>query len=170
MTVPHLVRPSEEYKKSYIEAYREFHAEGRWLNKSIRDLQADFGGYVRSMLARADRATQEPNLVPETFYWLVEGDEWIGVTSIRHELTEHLRRIGGHIGYAIRPTRRREGHGKLILKLVLEKAGEFGLTRALLTCDSDNIGSKKIIEVNGGVLEDEVEAEPVSKLRYWIDL
>jgi predicted acetyltransferase len=42
----------------------------------------------------------------------------------------------------------------------------------LLTCDEDNIGSKKIIEHNGGILENIAEVEGFSKrkLRYWIEL
>lgn len=170
--MPELVRPSEKYRDSYITAVRKIMAEGWWAGLNFERMERDFGAYVREMLGRADRATQKPELVCETFYWLVEGDEWLGVTSVRHELTDELRRIGGHIGYVINPDRRREGFGKLILRLVLPKARELGLKRVLLTCDSTNVGSIKIIEGNGGVLEDEidVEGEPVSKRRYWIDL
>jgi len=165
--MPFLARPSEKYRDSYIEAVRELQAEGAWLTF---DLGRDFGEYVQDLLRRSDRATQEPDLVPETFWWLVEGDEFIGVTSVRHELTESLRKVGGHIGYAIRPLKRRMGYGRLILELALEKAKELGLRRVLVTCDADNIASRKIIESNGGVLEDEIEADGVRKLRYWIDL
>ncbi len=172
--MPALVRPSERYRGSYIAAVREFQAEGRWLHLSTEQLEGDFGSYVRDLLRRSDRATQDPELVPETFWWLVEDDEFVGVVSVRHELNENLLKVGGHIGYAIRPSKRRMGCGKLILKLVLEKAKELGIRKALITCDSDNIGSKKIIEANGGVLENEVEADidgrRVKKLRYWIDI
>jgi hypothetical protein len=34
----------------------------------------------------------------------------------------------------------------------------------LVTCDTDNVGSRKIIEANGGVFEDERNR----KLRFWI--
>jgi predicted acetyltransferase len=92
--------------------------------------------------------------------------------SIRHELNEWLRTIGGHIGYDIRPSRRREGLGKRQLALGLAEARALGLERVLLTCDADNVGSRRIIEGNGGVLEDEME-DPATgkvKLRFWIDL
>ena len=48
----------------------------------------------------------------------------------------------------------------------------LGLLRVLLTCDANNVGSRKIIEGNGGVLEDEV-IDPATgkvKLRFWITL
>ena len=54
----------------------------------------------------------------------------------------------------------------------MEKARELGLFRVLVTCDEDNIGSKKIIEHNGGMFENaiEIDGDPVKKLRYWIDI
>ena len=170
--MPSLTRPSEAYKDSYIEALREFQAEGRYLNLDISALVEDFGSFVKDLLRRSDRPTQDPGLVPETIWWLIDRDEYIGRVSIRHELTEDLLRHGGHIGYDIRPSKRLRGYGKLILKLALEKAKEMGFVRVLVTCNSDNIGSKKIIEANGGVLEDEVEVcldgRTRKKLRYWI--
>jgi predicted acetyltransferase len=56
--------------------------------------------------------------------------------------------------------------------LGLEKARELGLRRVLVTCDEDNIGSKKIIEHNGGQYENaiQIEGDKVKKLRYWIDI
>jgi len=42
----------------------------------------------------------------------------------------------------------------------------------LLTCDEDNLGSKRIIEQHGGKLENaiEVDGERAKKLRYWINI
>ena len=172
--MPALVTPSERYRESYIAAMQELQAEGTWLHLNIEQLERDFGSYIRDLLRRSDRATQDPELVPETFWWLVEGDEFIGVASVRHELNENLLKVGGHIGYAIRPSKWRMGYGTLILKLVIEKAKELGIRKVLITCDSDNIPSKKIIEANCGVLENEVEADidgrHVKKLRYWIGI
>lgn len=51
-----------------------------------------------------------------------------------------------------------KGYGTLLLKLGLEKAKELGLKdKVLIICDDDNIGSYKIIEKNGGILENKVE-------------
>jgi predicted acetyltransferase len=44
----------------------------------------------------------------------------------------------------------------------LPEAAEPGIDLALLTCDFDNIGSRRVIEANGGVLEDRRGA----RLRY----
>lgn len=172
--MPYLAAPSVIYKRSYLEAAREFQAEGWPLRHIPDDLDADFEVFVRDLLRRSDRTTQDPDLVPETFRWLIDGGVFIGYVHIRHELNDFLLKYGGHIGYAIRPSRRKRGYGTLALKLGLEKAKELGLTRVLLICDSSNIGSRKIIEANGGVFECEEELDlgegPVMHRRYWIDI
>ena len=107
-----------------------------------------------------------------TFYLVRQDGKIVGKSSLRHELNDFLRKIGGHIGYVIRPDECQKGCGTMILKLTLEKARELGLKKVLVTCDSDNIASAKIIEKNGGILEGTYQnAElPVPKRRYWIDL
>jgi predicted acetyltransferase/8-oxo-dGTP pyrophosphatase MutT (NUDIX family) len=169
-----LAHPSAEYRDSFLEAMHEFQGEGRFLERDLTKMANDFEGYVIGLLRMKDRATQRQDLVPETRLWLVEGGEFIGVTGIRHELNENLLAWGGHIGYAVRPSKRRRGYGKLILQLALEKSKEIGISRVLVTCSPENVASRKIIESNGGILENEAEVEIDGKLdkklRYWIDV
>lgn len=110
--------------------------------------------------------------MPQTIYWLIDGEEFIGRSSLRHELTPALLEIGGHIGYEIRPSRRRRGYGRAILRLTLEEARGRGLSEVLVTCDTDNVGSRKIIEANGGRFADERPGPPGARptRRYWIPL
>ena len=167
-----LTRASEEYKDSFLRSVEEFHAEGRQLYYNIESIRQDFAGFVRNQWNQEVRAKIRPGRVPTTEYWLIEGHELIGELSLRHELNDLLLRIGGHIGYEIRPSMRRQGYGKEILRLGLEKAKERGLRRVLITCDADNTGSKKIIEYNGGIFENAVDMKDstVKRLRYWITL
>lgn len=135
-------------------------------------LEKDFQLYIKKLFDESVGKGLPEGHVPQTTYWLVDGDDFIGRVSIRHSLTEKLLREGGHIGYDIRPSKRKQGFGKKILAFVLPKAKELGITRALVTCDETNIGSKKIIQANGGVLENSIamDNELPKKLRYWIDL
>ena len=171
-TMPALTVPSAAYQDSYLEALAEFQAEGRYRERDGAILARDFDAFVRELRGCADPATVAPGRVPDTILWLVEGDQYIGRVSIRHYLTDWLLHVGGHIGYEIRPSRRRQGYGTAILRLALPHARALGIRRALVTCDADNIGSKKIIEANGGRFENAVSeaGSPVKKLRYWIDL
>ena len=107
-----------------------------------------------------------------TLYLIQEDGKILGKSSLRHELNDLLRTIGGHIGYIIRSDERQKGYGTAILKLTLEKAKALGLDRVLVTCDEDNVASRKIIEKNGGVLKDTFQENEmaVPKRRYWIEL
>ena len=78
----------------------------------------------------------------------------VGFLAFRHELNAFLLEEGGHIGYAVRPARRREGHATRALGLAVRRAAELGLDRVLVTCDDDNVPSAATIIGNGGVLED----------------
>lgn len=94
----------------------------------------------------------------------------VGRTSIRHSLNEFLFNYAGHIGYGVRPKFRRQGIATEILKQSLEIIRDIGVSDILMTCDDDNLGSAKVIEFHGGVLENRVDFHGVIKRRYWISL
>jgi predicted acetyltransferase len=111
--------------------------------------------------------------VPQTTLWLVlDQREVIGISRLRHRLTARLRQQGGHIGFVMRPSRRRQGIGRTLLGMTLGKARALGLDRVLISCDADNIGSRRVIETNGGQLEAEAVCSETGRLirRYWIEL
>ena len=94
----------------------------------------------------------------------------VGAVNIRHDLNYYLLKYGGHIGDGIRPSERRKGDPTEMIRRALEECRELGLTRVLMTCDKNNIGSAKSIIRNGGILENEVLEEGSIKQRYWIAL
>jgi len=147
----------------------EYYAAGEERLKSALE---DFPAYLRGLTDGARGVDLPPGRVPYTTFWLASGRRLIGRSTIRHRLTPELEHEGGHIGYDIRPSERRKGYGTLILRLTLGEARRLGLGRALLTCDTDNVGSAKVIEKNGGRLQDEavskISGKPIS--RYWIEL
>lgn len=102
-------------------------------------------------------------------FWQEEG-QLLGVLSLRHHLTERLRQLGGHIGYAVRPSARRRGVATRMLAAGLIEARARGIERVLVTCDPANVGSALTIERNGGVVEDEIEHPSLGRRvrRYWI--
>lgn len=113
------------------------------------------------------------NFVPSTTYFLIRKDDnkIIGMIDLRHELNEYLAKIGGHIGYGIRPLERRKGYAKIQLYLCLIKAKELGLEKVMISCDKTNIASAKTIEALGGIFKskEKTEKDKISKI-YWIDV
>ena len=129
--------------------------------------------YKRQELYATPGAVLPEGHVPCDYYWITEGDQVVGFLSFRRELNDNLRRFGGHIGYSVIPTRRREGIVREALRLMLRAAKADGYDRVMLTCDDDNIGSIRTIEGAGGELEDVIDApeagQPLVR-RYWIDV
>jgi predicted acetyltransferase len=136
-------------------------------------LREDFSRYLRMLLDYSNGVGLPANWVPQTTLWyLANGVQLVGSSSIRHRLTPALEEVGGHIGYVVRPCERGKGHGTKLLTLTLKKAHDLGLGRVLLTTDVGNVASRRIIEKNGGILAGERMAASIGtmKARYWIAL
>ena len=167
-----LIEPTVELKSEFVAMVEEYTSDEQAACQYDKAIE-DFGKYVQERLDWKSGRSLPDGWVPASIFWLVRSDNVIlGVSSLRHELTDHLRRIGGHIGYNIRPSQRRRGYGAAILALTLKEARKVGLKKALVTCDDDNIASVKIIEKNGGKLEDIYTDSELTqpKRRHWIEL
>jgi predicted acetyltransferase len=176
--MPELIVPDARVHRSFLAAIAEFQAEGRglpsdntMLGEEMRQWSATwsdpevFASWVKLQHeARLEEAPRPAGFVPVTNLWWVEGDEFLGRIAIRHRLTPMLREFGGHIGYDIRAGARRRGHATAMLRTALPLAHDLGIDPALLTCDVDNIASRRVIERNGGRLEDQRDR----KLRFWV--
>src|SRR4051812_7596071 len=167
-----LVRSDPRFEESYREAMDEFIAEGREEELRSRSNHANFVAFVRELWEQSHGRDLPQGWVAVSTFWLVDGDVFIGKVEIRHQLTDGLRLRGGHVGYSIRPTMRRRGHGTNALSLALPRCLELGLRRVLVTCDATNDPSRRIIQANGGVLEDlvGVDERSVATMRFWIDV
>lgn len=173
--MPHLIPPSEQYKASFQNAVREAQLTGSGLGDTLSvdvvEMDRDFPAFLAHLRRFEPPAVPPQGFVNSEALWLVEGETYLGRVSIRHTLNQRLREFGGHIGYEIRPSERRKGYATLALRLALERARDLGLERALVTCDVDNLGSRRVIEANGGELEGEflvLEFHDRPIRRYWI--
>jgi predicted acetyltransferase len=111
--------------------------------------------------------------VPATTFWLLDHeDRAVAMSNLRHMLTPQLLNRGGHIGYYVMELQRGKGYGTQVLALTLIQASLLGLDRVLVSADSDNEQSIRIIERNRGLLEDERIDDTTGSLyrRYWIDV
>jgi predicted acetyltransferase len=165
--MPKLVSPTTALHTSFLSALEEYQGEGRYQDLDgalLRDANA-FAQYVTELCAQAVADTPRPaGRVPATTLWWVDDNEYVGRISIRHSLTDDLRRVGGHIGYEVRPSARGCGHATQMLAAALPVAAALGIDPALVTCDAANIASRRVIERNGGQLENEGDGE----LHFWV--
>ncbi|MFK8137850.1 MAG: GNAT family N-acetyltransferase [Bdellovibrionales bacterium] len=114
-----------------------------------------------------------PGQVRVTFLIAIVGGKIVGRCSIRHELNDFLSSVGGHIGYGVLPRYRKMGYATEILGRSLDfiRNSVPDINKVLITCDEENLGSKKVIEKNNGVFESILERENLpNKLRYWISV
>ncbi len=165
--MPALTEPTARVHDSFVEAVREYRAEGRYTRLDPAELAdpARFRSYLEELRAETSPGVlRRLHRVPQTTLWLVDADEYLGRLSIRHALTRRLRFKGGHIGYDVRPSRRRRGHATLMLRLSLPVAHQLGIDPALITCDDTNVASRRVIEANGGRLA----SASHGILRYWV--
>lgn len=164
-----LVEPNEELRPEFLAMAEEYSLAG---DHRYRPALEDFDAYLRGLSEGARGVGLPHGRVPYSTFWLASGRRLFGRSSVRHGLTPDLEDEGGHVGYDIRPSERRKGYGKLILRLTLAEARKLGLRRALLTCDADNVASAKVIECNGGRLLNRAVSKRSGKLisRYRIEL
>ena len=177
-----LAEPDVRYQASYLAALAELTEEGnaRYLDLVLPP-EPGFAGSAFTAQALADPGTFEAfcaytialahpetprpaGWVTGTYLWMLDDDEVVGRISLRHMLTPWLLEVGGHIGYAVRPSARRKGHASRALTLMLPVAAARGIDPVLVTCDEDNVASRRVIERAGGVLED-LRGD---KLGFWV--
>ncbi len=164
-----LVVPSAHHLPSYVDALRR-----RWSPNTLRPevadaelaaIEADSGAFLAAKddpegagppIVRPDGTTR-PRL-PSFTRWLWDG-EFAGSINVRWQpgtaaLPAH---VSGHVGYSVVPWKRRRGYATEALALllaeirVLDRPG-VELPHVDLTVIADNVGSRRVIEANGGVL------------------
>ena len=173
MTTIELVSPEPAYRDSYRGMVAEVAAAGEKPVPFVLDFEHDDFDALLGRLERCARGIGLPaGFVAHSTYWLVrDRTEVVGVSNIRHALTDSLRREGGNIGYGIRPSARRQGLGIAILRTSLVRAAALGIDRVLVTCAKANVGSARSILRNGGVLESEEYLADRGEIvqRFWIE-
>jgi predicted acetyltransferase len=146
--------------------------DGQWYS-FIWELGLKFETHLETLDDHFHGRNLSEGFVPDSMLYAFLDGKIVGRSSIRHELNDHLRKIGGHIGYAVATPYRNKGIATEILKQSLSYCKDvLKLDRVLVTCDEENIGSIKTILKNGGIFEDKILAKKgtVYTNRYWINL
>ena len=166
-----LVKPKIAHYKAVMEADRDFERAGEepYCGASGR---VGYMGWLLLLDRQSKPECMDYGSNPNEIYFLMDDEEKkiYGFGQLRPYDTVDVLTWAGHIGYSVRPSRRRQGYAVEMLRLGLEECRKLGIDRVLLTCDKTNIGSAKTIQHNGGVLENEIETPDRITQRYWIKL
>jgi predicted acetyltransferase len=169
-------QPSVVYKKIYLEMMNAWKASGEapmpWV------LTLDYANFPALCRALTDfsvgKGLPSGFTIPCTTFWAYDTDaaKLVGALNIRHELNDDLLNYHGHIGYGVRPDMRRKGYATRMLAMAKKECRRLDIARALVCCNSENTASARVIEKNGGVLEDEriLPENGKTMRRYWIDV
>ena len=165
-----LVKASNQYCNQIKDMLDEWHTTGeKIIPYAIRRIDyRDFAYYCDNLEVK----DASGGLVPDSTFFCLdeERDIIVGAVNIRHYLNESLLLNGGHIGDGVRPSERRKGIATKMIALALDECKKLGITKVLMVCEKENIGSAKSIQNNGGILENEIEVDGVIEQRYWIEL
>ena len=170
-----LIFPTKEYKKDVEEYLQEFldNGENEIAGDGGLDRIRDFDKWLEKVQNDLSVDTIDKGRIPATLYLTIRKSDKkiVGNLQIRHFLNEKLLNYGGHIGDSERPSERRKGFATEMIRLGLLECKKLNINKVLMVCDKDNIGSRKSIVYNGGILEDEIVEDSGHIIqRYWIDL
>ena len=156
-----LVQPTTGVRVSYLTGEQADCLLRRLDTAWLGPASEDFDAFVALR-----RGTVERWGVPSTVFWYVAGEHYLGSLVVRHELTDELRAVGGHVGYHVVAPWRRQGHATRMLAAGLDECRRVGIRRALLTCEGSNEPSRRVILANGG------QPDPPcgDELRFWLDV
>ena len=164
------VFPTIDYKDKAIEYINEFYEFNSEINGSgSLDMflkESTYEKWLEKLVYAMDIANMQENKVPDlTYFYVRESDDKIvGMINIRLALNDFLRKEGGHIGYAVRPTERRKGFGTDMLAEGIKVCERMGIHEVLVSCDKENIASSGVIKNCGGVLKDEFYSQTYDEI------
>ena len=160
--------PSEVSPKQIQDYKNEFIVNNEIIQGAANMRALSISEWVQFAENTKYKETVTPGFVTAHTFFALYNDKIVGIINARHELNDYLLNFGGHIGYSVRKSERRKGYAKAMLSYTVEFLFSLGLEKILITCDKNNIASKRTIESCGGTLENEVVEESRTTLRYWI--
>lgn len=164
------VYPTEANRKDVQAFYSEFEQQGKTCIGYGK--HKDYDIWLTNIHNRITATDLPEGFVQEAFYLCYDGSEMVGVLNLKFTLTEYLLNYGGHVGYAVKPSRQGHGLATQMMHQCLDIARGMGMDKLLMVCDDGNYASEKVILRNGGQYEDSRydAEESVNVKRYWVSL
>ena len=168
-----LVKVAEEYASQIADYRQEMLDMGSSMDGtgSLRAMADPYEYIVKCRNYESIETVPEGRVPATQFIYVRKCDnKVVGMIQVRHYFNDYLEKYAGHIGYSVRPTERRKGYGKAMLKMALPFCKSIGLDKVLITCNDNNVCSEKTILANGGVYESTIYEpdEGINLKRFWV--
>ena len=141
------IKPSKKYLKSYCEGCSEMWDNIH--NNYIIHNPEKYESWKNTIFEEFKNKEKGINLpegfVPSVTYWIISNGEYIGTINIRLKLSEQLKKYGGHIGIAIRPSKQNSIYGFKASLWAYNKAHEMNISPILATCFKSNKPSLRFL-------------------------
>jgi predicted acetyltransferase len=97
--------------------------------------------------------------VPTCFFRMVHADsgEELGRINLRAGSSAHMELYAGFVGYAVEAAHRGHRYASRALRLLTPLASQFGIDPLWITCDPENVASRRTCELAGGELVEIVD-------------
>lgn len=116
-------------------------------------------GVIRLRLADTRPSDPVKRWVPYYVFHIcsAENENRVGEIYLRIGNTDHMRLYGGHIAYGIRPEYRGRRFAARAVRLVVPLAIRHGMSELWITCNPENIASRRTCEAAGAVFVEIVD-------------
>lgn len=162
-----MVKPGMRHFKEVMAADEAYAAAGEEPYCGLKG-RAGYASWLLMLMRQAREDVARYGMNPNEIYLMVDDEERLyGYGQLRVVETDDVMTWAGHIGYSVPPDKRGRGCATVMLRLLLDMAFERGLERVLLTCDTDNEPSRRVIEKCGGVFDGYYMVPPYHKRCYW---
>lgn len=91
--------------------------------------------------------------------------EEMGRINLRVGSNPHIELYAGHVGYGVEPAYRGHHYASHALRLLIPVACELGLNPLWITCDPENIASRRACELAGGIFVEIVDVPAACIIR-----
>jgi predicted acetyltransferase len=118
-------------------------------------------GDLQLVLAECIPAENSPWGVPAyTFSMQDPGGEYMGRIRLRVGWSENVIRYAGHVGYAVEPAHRGHRYAARACRLIIPRAKQHGMTNLWITCQPDNMPSRRTLELLGAEYVGVIDVPP----------
>jgi predicted acetyltransferase len=108
-------------------------------------------------LRLVDRTLVAPSREPSYGFDLLANDVKVGTATLRIASGDRYERFAGQVGYGIDPPYRGHHYAARACKLLFKLARRHGLRTLWITCNPENVASRRTCELIGGELVEIVD-------------